>query len=115
MERHAEHAARVLQDIDFGLPVFAAVCQMNETLDGQGYPKGLKGNEIVLPARVLAVVNSFCAMVKPRAYRGARSIDETLTIIESAAGVYDPQVVAVLREVVKSSIGEKILARLNQD
>jgi PAS domain S-box-containing protein len=115
MERHAEHAARVLQDIDFGLPVFAAVCQMNETLDGQGYPKGLKGNEIVLPARVLAVVNSFCAMVKPRAYRGARSIEETLTIIESAAGVYDPQVVAVLREVVKSSIGEKILARLNQD
>ncbi len=115
MERHAEHAARVLQDIDFGLPVFSAVYQMNETLDGQGYPKGLKDNEIVLPARVLGVVNSFCAMVKPRAYRGARSIDETLIIIESAAGAYDQQVVAVLREVVKSSIGEKILARLSQD
>jgi HD-GYP domain-containing protein (c-di-GMP phosphodiesterase class II) len=69
----------------------------------------------VLPARVLAVVNGFCAMVAPRAYRGARSIDETLAIIEAGKDAYDQRVVAVLREVVKSSIGEKILARLSQD
>lgn len=114
MERHVEYAARVLKDIDFGLPVFQAVYQMNETMDGQGYPKGLKGDAVVLPARVLGAVNSFCAMVKPRAYRGARSINETLTVLESCDGAYDQQVVAILREVVKSSIGEKILARLNQ-
>lgn len=115
MEQHTEHAAKILQDIDFGLPVFAAVYQMNESLDGKGYPKGLKGDEIDLPARVLAVVNSFCAMVVPRAYRGARSIDETLTIIEAGDGVYDQRVVAVLREVVNSAIGEKILAGRHQD
>ena len=115
MEQHTEHAARVLQDIDFGLPVFAAVYQMNETLDGQGYPKGLQGDEIGLPARVLAVVNSFCAMVEPRAYRGARSIDETLKIIEADGGAYDQRVVAVLKEVVNSAIGEKILAGRRQD
>jgi HD-GYP domain-containing protein (c-di-GMP phosphodiesterase class II) len=88
---------------------------MNETLNGQGYPKGLKGEDVVLPARVLGAVNSFCAMIKPRAHRGARSIDETLTVLESCDAAYDQQVVAVLREVVKSSIGEKILARINQD
>ena len=115
MAQHVEHAAKVLEDIDFGLPIFDAVYQMNETLDGQGYPKGLKGDEIVLPARVLAVVNSFCAMVKPRAYRGARSIDESLTIIESGEAIYDKRVVIVLKEVVKSSIGEKILAKRRQD
>jgi PAS domain S-box-containing protein len=115
MEQHAEHAAKVLKDIDFGLPVFDAVYQMNETLDGQGYPKGLKGEEIDLPARILAVANSFCAMVEPRAYRGERSIDETLEIIETGDGVYDKRVVAVLKEVVKSAIGEKLLAKRQQD
>ncbi|MGK2945871.1 MAG: HD domain-containing phosphohydrolase [Desulfuromonadales bacterium] len=115
MEQHVEHAAKVLENVEFGLPVFEAVYQMNETLDGQGYPKGLKGEAIVLPARVLAVVNGFCAMVEPRAYRGARSIDETLAIIEAGKHAYDQRVVVVLREVVKSSVGEKILARLSQD
>jgi len=115
MAQHVEHAAKVLQDIDFGLPIFDAVYQMNETLDGLGYPKGLKGDEIMLPARVLAVVNSFCAMVEPRAYRGARSVDESLTIIESGEDAYDKRVVTVLKEVVKSSIGEKILAKRRQD
>lgn len=115
MAQHVEHAAKVLEGIDFGLPIFDAVYQMNETLDGQGYPKGLKGDEIVLPARVLSVVNSFCAMVEPRAYRGARSIDESLTIITSGGDTYDKRVVAVLKEVVKSSIGEKILAKRRQD
>jgi HD-GYP domain-containing protein (c-di-GMP phosphodiesterase class II) len=115
MAQHVEHAAKVLEDIDFGLPVFEAVYQMHETLDGKGYPKGLKGDEIDLPARILAVVNSFCAMVKPRAYRGARSINESLTILESGDGAYDQRVVSVLQEVVKSSIGEKILAKHRQD
>ncbi|MDH3454657.1 MAG: PAS domain-containing protein, partial [Desulfuromonadales bacterium] len=114
MEQHAEHAGNVLKDIDFGLPVFDAVYQMNETLDGQGYPHGLKGDEVQLPGRVLAVVNRFCAMVEPRAYRAARSIDETLAILEAGEGAYDQRVVAVLREVVKSSIGEKMLARFTK-
>jgi len=115
MAQHVEHAAKVLQDIDFGLPIFNAVYQMNETLDGKGYPKGLKGDEIGFPARVLSVANSFCAMVEPRAYRAARSVDETLGILEQGDGTYDQQVVAVLKEVVKSAIGEKLLSRRRQD
>jgi HD-GYP domain-containing protein (c-di-GMP phosphodiesterase class II) len=115
MTQHVEHAAKVLEDIDFGLPVFEAVYQMHETLDGKGYPKGLKGDEINLPARILAAVNSFCAMVKPRAYRGARSIDEILTILESDSQAYDQRVVAIIKEVVKSSVGERILAKHHQD
>lgn len=114
MEQHVEHAAKVLQDIDFGLPVFNAVYQMNETMDGAGYPKGLQGDEIELPARILSVANSFCAMVVPRAYRAARSVDETMAIIEKGDGAYDKQVVASLKEVVNSAIGEKLLARRDQ-
>ena len=48
MEQHVLHAAKVLHGIDFGLPVYDAVVQMNESPDGSGYPKGLKGEEIVL-------------------------------------------------------------------
>lgn len=115
LEQHTEHAAKVLQDIDFGLPVFDAVYQMNETLNGKGYPNGLKGDEIGLPARILAVVNSFCAMVGPRAYRAARSADETLEIIKAGEGVYDQRVVAALKEVVQSAIGEKLLDKRSKD
>jgi HD-GYP domain-containing protein (c-di-GMP phosphodiesterase class II) len=115
LEQHTEHAAKVLQDIDFGLPVFDAIYQMNETLNGKGYPNGLKGDEIGLPARILAVVNSFCAMVGPRAYRAARSADETLEIIKTGEGAYDQRVVTALKEVVQSSIGEKLLDKRSQD
>jgi HD-GYP domain-containing protein (c-di-GMP phosphodiesterase class II) len=111
MEQHVEHAAKVLEGIDFGLPVYQAVCQMHETLDGKGYPKGLQGDEIALPARILAVVNSFCAMVEPRSYRSARPVGEIMTILESADGAYDQQIVAVLKQVVNSAGGEKLLAR----
>ena len=111
MEAHVEYAAKVLKDIDFGLPVYEAVCQMNETLDGKGYPKGLQGDKITLPARILAVANSFCAMVEPRAYRAARPIDEILAILESDDGAYDQRIVAALKAVVNSAIGEKLLAK----
>ncbi len=111
MEAHIEHAAKILKDIDFGLPVYETVTQMNESLDGKGYPKGLKEPDITFTARILAVINSFCAMVVPRAYRGARSVDETLAILESETGAYDQRVVAALKEVVKSSVGEKLLVR----
>jgi len=111
MEAHVEYAAKVLRDIDFGLPIYEAVCQMNEALDGKGYPKGLQGDEITLPARILAVANSFCAMVEPRAYRAARPIDEILAILESDDGAYDQRIVAALKAVVNSAIGEKLLAK----
>ncbi|NLC70754.1 MAG: PAS domain-containing protein [Desulfuromonadaceae bacterium] len=111
MEKHVVHAGKVLKDIDFGLPVYEAVTQMNESLDGSGYPRGLKGDEVIFTARVLAVVNSFCAMVKPRAYRGARSIEETMGILRQEENVYDQRVVAALEEVVRSALGEKLLAR----
>jgi PAS domain S-box-containing protein len=111
MEQHVVHAGKVLHGVDFGLPIYEAVVQMNECPDGSGYPKGLKDGEIVLPARILAVVNSFCAMVEPRAYRGARPAEEALEIMRSSGQAYDQPLVAVLHGVVHSAQGEKLLAR----
>lgn len=111
MEQHVVHAAKVLHGIDFGLPVCEAIVQMNESPDGSGYPKGLKGEAIAPIARVLGVVNSFCAMVEPRAYRGARSVEEALQILKESGEAYDQRVVAALESVVRSALGEKLLAR----
>lgn len=111
MEQHIVHAGKVLHGIDFGLPVYDAVVQMNECPDGSGYPKGLKGDAIVLTARVLGVVNSFCAMVEPRSYRDPRPAAEALRILQESGEAYDQRVVAALKEVVTSSLGEKLLAR----
>jgi len=111
MELHVVHAAKVLHGIDFGLPVYDAVVQMNESPDGSGYPKGLKEEAITLTARVLGAVNSFCAMVEPRAYRGARPVEEALQILRESASAYDQRVVAALEAVVHSALGEKLLTR----
>ena len=111
MEQHAVHAEKVLHGIDFGLPVYDAVVQMSECPDGSGYPKGLKGEAIVRSARVLGVVNSFCAMAEPRAYRSARPAAEILRILHEAGAAYDQEVVSALEKVVNSAAGEKLLAR----
>jgi HD-GYP domain-containing protein (c-di-GMP phosphodiesterase class II) len=60
---------------------------------------------------VLAVVNSFCAMVEPRAYRSARTAEEALRIMRDCGQEYDQRIVDVLHDVVHSAQGEKLLAR----
>ncbi len=109
IEQHVEHATRILQPIAFELPIPDTIYQMNERIDGSGYPQGLEGDDIILPARVLSVVNSFCAMVEPRAYRTKKNSAEALAELEEMNHYYDSQVVAALREIVESPLGEKFL------
>lgn len=109
IEQHVEHAARILRPIAFELPIPDTIYQMNEHMDGSGYPQGLQGDEIILPARVLSVVNSFCAMVEPRSYRTKKNATTALAELEEMSHYYDKQVVAALREIVESPQGEKFL------
>ena len=112
MRRHIDYATDILKDVDFDLPVYEAVAQMHERLDGGGYPKGLKGADIRLTARILGVCDVFCARVEPRAYRAVISPDHALEILGQNPERYDPKVVEVLREVVSSVPGEKLIAGL---
>ncbi|MDR0826787.1 MAG: PAS domain-containing protein [Desulfovibrio sp.] len=111
MERHVEYTRNVLKDIEFDLPVVESICQMNERLDGKGYPKGLVGDEISILAKVLAVANAFTAMAKPRSYRPALPVDESLNILERHTGNYDPEVVKTLRQVLNTPAGERLVAQ----
>ena len=109
MERHVEHARNVLKDIEFDLPVVDAIYQMNERLDGHGYPRGLTGDQVSMHARVLAVANAFTAMAKPRSYRPALPVEEVVAILERQADSYDPEVVAALKQVISTPAGERLV------
>jgi PAS domain S-box-containing protein len=112
MQQHIEHAAKILRDIDFELPVLETIYQMHERLDGKGYPQGLPGRDIRLTARILGACDVFCARVAPRSYRSGISPEAALDILEQNSDRYDVKVIAALSEVAGSVTGEKLIADL---
>jgi HD-GYP domain-containing protein (c-di-GMP phosphodiesterase class II) len=78
MRRHVDHALEVVGPIDFDLPISQAIGQMYERLDGSGYPNGLCGEQIQPLARILGVVDVFCALTEARAYRRQLSAGKAL-------------------------------------
>ncbi|WP_343564988.1 HD-GYP domain-containing protein [Kiloniella sp. b19] len=112
VQRHPEHAERLLRDIDFDLPVLDTILQMHERLDGKGYPKGLQNDNILLTARILGACDVFCARIEPRSYRSGMPTEEALEILESNLSRYDSNVVKSLREIAYSVDGEKLIATI---
>jgi PAS domain S-box-containing protein len=112
MQTHVRNALSILKDIDFELPVLDTIAQTYERLDGSGYPKALKGDEIRVEARILAVCDVFCARIEERSYRSSIGPDEALSVLEQNSNKYDPRVVAELRRILQSVDGEKLLASI---
>lgn len=75
--------------------------QHHERLDGSGYPKGLKGDEIMLEAKIVAVADAFDAMTSDRAYRKAMSHDEAMDELRSLSAQYDGYIVETLGEILQ--------------
>ena len=112
MQKHVEYARQALKGVDFGLPVLEAITQMYERIDGSGYPKHLKGDEICFNARVLAVANTFCALMRPRSYRTAHNTESALEIFEMKPYKYDPKVTQALRDYLLTEDGKVFLQKL---
>lgn len=94
MKGHVERGYEILRSVDFPWPVAEAVRQHHERMDGSGYPRGLKGDEILLAARIIAVADTVASMAYHRPYRPALGIDRALAEIEAGAGrTYDGAVV----------------------
>jgi HD-GYP domain-containing protein (c-di-GMP phosphodiesterase class II) len=84
----------ILKSIDFPLPIAQIVLQHQERLNGSGYPQGLKGDDILLEAKIIAVADVIEAMSSHRPYRPALGIDQALEEISKNKGIlYDPEVV----------------------
>ena len=94
VKTHAERGHEILSGIEFPWPVAEAVRQHHERLDGSGYPRGLKGEEILLEARILAVADAVEAMLAPRPQRAALALGACIDELQSQAGRrYDARVV----------------------
>ena len=94
MKLHVDVGADILASIDFPYPVVPIVRAHHESWDGSGYPRGLKGDEIPIGARILSVVDCYDALTSDRPYRSALSDAEAMKIIVERRGtMYDPQVV----------------------
>ena len=100
MKAHAEKTAEFLGRLDFPpdmreVPEIAA--QHHERMDGKGYPKGLRGSEILVGARIVAAADVFDALTAPRYYKPAYSLATTLELMDAMAGDHlDPAIVAAV-------------------
>ncbi len=94
MKSHAELGARLLQKFDHFDEVSEAVHAHQEHYDGSGYPRGLKGEEIPIQSRIIAVADAWHAMTEDRPYRGALPIDVAVgELIKHRGRQFDPTVV----------------------
>ena len=107
MREHPLIGERMLAKVDFLQPALAAVRYHHERWDGNGYPDGLKGEEIPLSARIVGVCDAYDAMTSDRPYRNALTRDEACGEILTCSGTqFDPACAQLLVEVVKR-VGEK--------
>ena len=96
VQTHPDAGYDMLQSIDFPWPVADMVRQHHERMDGSGYPKGIKGDEILIGARCLAVADVVEAISSHRPYRPGLGLEEARRELETNKGTsYDPQVVDV--------------------
>jgi putative nucleotidyltransferase with HDIG domain len=96
IKRHPESGYEILKEIDFPWPIATIVQQHHERLDGSGYPKGLRGDEIIYEARILAIADVIEAMASHRPYRPSMGIEIALREVESNSGLlFDSTIVDV--------------------
>ena len=91
IREHVRLGYDILKDVESPWPLAEVLLQHHERMDGSGYPRGLKGKEIIIEARILAVADVVEAMASYRPYRPALGMDAALEEIEKNSGVlYDP-------------------------
>ncbi len=110
MKLHAAAGADILSAISFPYPVVPIVRHHHENWDGSGYPDGLRGTDIPIGARILAVIDCFDALTSDRPYRRRLSDREAMDILLQRRGtMYDPLIVdtfAAVKEVLDTAVRE---------
>jgi len=111
MQQHALLGYQMLRKIPFLHEAADIVYSHQERFDGSGYPRGLKGDQIPLGARIFAIADTFDAMTSDRPYRAAQSIPSGRREIQrQSAKQFDPEIVKVFQ-----SIPERIWQELRSE
>ncbi len=96
IQMHPGTAYDILKDIQFPWPLAETIYQHHERLDGSGYPRQLKGDQILLEARILAVADVVESIASFRPYRPELGLEAAITEIEThKGGLYDASVVEI--------------------
>lgn len=107
MQEHVTIGGRILEpvpDLSEAMPI---VLQHHEWVNGGGYPQGLRGDQITLHARIVAVADCFDALVSDRPYRKGLSAERAMKIIQEGSNKqFDPLVVEVFQAIVKQDDGD---------
>ncbi len=109
MKRHPEIGYRIARTSPELVSIAEYILSHHERWDGKGYPRGLVGENIPLPARLLSVADAFDAMTSDRPYRKAMSAQQALAELERNAGTqFDPDVVAAFVEMFHSGLEQEL-------
>jgi HD-GYP domain-containing protein (c-di-GMP phosphodiesterase class II) len=107
MRKHPEYAYEMIYPIEYLRPALDIPYCHHERWDGKGYPRGLKGEQIPLAARIFTVIDVWDAMRSHRPYRPALPIDEVCDYLHSASGKhFDPAAIAAFFEMLGRKPGE---------
>jgi diguanylate cyclase (GGDEF)-like protein/putative nucleotidyltransferase with HDIG domain len=108
IKAHPRLGANIVGNIPHLVPCVSSILHHHERWDGSGYPEGLKGEEIPLEARILAIADSFEAMTSARPYRPALSIEEIVKELRRCAGVqFDPNLIEVFIGLIEAGLPAK--------
>jgi diguanylate cyclase (GGDEF)-like protein len=106
IELHPQIGYRLIEKVPALQAMAAGILHHHERWDGNGYPSGLRGEEIPLEARVICVADCFSAMTSNRPYRNGMTIEEACAELERCAGTqFDPRVVRLFVEAVRKRDG----------
>ncbi|HBL16935.1 MAG: hypothetical protein A2X36_15860 [Elusimicrobia bacterium GWA2_69_24] len=104
IKKHTSIGHRILARVKFLGPVSRMVLYHQEWFNGKGYPQGLKGEEIPLGSRIVAIINAWEAMMADRPYRKALSREVAMGELRKGAGTqFDPRVVEAFLKALESS------------
>ena len=96
VKRHPSEAIRILKPVKALSHIFTAILHHHENYDGTGYPDGLKGDEIPLPARILRVADAYDSMTSDRPYRQSPGREYAISELSRCSGTqFDPQIVGL--------------------
>jgi len=103
IKQHPHIAVQIMGQIPLLNDVVAIVFHHHERYDGKGYPRGIKGKEIPLGSRILAVADAFDAMTSTRPYRPAADWDSAIRELKKNSGKqFDPEIISVFLEILTS-------------
>jgi response regulator RpfG family c-di-GMP phosphodiesterase len=103
IKKHPTLGANIIADVPFLRPLVPMVLHHHEFYDGNGYPDGIKGDQIPFGARILSVADAYEAMTSDRPYRRSLTQQAALEILMSGRGrQFDPQMVETFQDILRS-------------